>query len=98
MFGNDCLPLELALARYYFHSVGGSRERDLEGMDLPDDRAAQLTASTFAGEILRDTPDWLWDGGTLRVEIINGAGVLLWTVVTLAVDAPRPGPLPIRPD
>ena len=83
------------MPRYYFHAVDRTRERDLDGVDLPDDHAAQQTASAYAGERLKDAPGRLWKDGTARVEVTNGSGVLLWTVVTIVVDAPRPRPMPV---
>lgn len=78
------------MPRYHFHSADGSRDPDPEGTELPDDAAAQLAAVQFAGEVLRDDPDKLWQAGQWRVEVTDDAGVLLWTVITLAIDAPKP--------
>lgn len=80
------------MPRYFFHSVDGGRERDRDGVELPDDVAAQGMAVAFLGEFLKDDPHQLWEQGTLRVEVTNEVGVLLWTLVTLTIDAPRPGP------
>ncbi|WP_420822376.1 DUF6894 family protein [Sphingomonas ginkgonis] len=61
---------------------------------LEDDAAAQIAAVAFAGETLKHSPESLWKKGQWRVEVTNQQGALLFTVITLAVDAPVPGKLP----
>lgn len=78
------------MPRYYFHCADGHREPDLEGTELANDEAAQLTAVAFAGEVLKHDPKELWDKGQWRVEVTDTQGVLLFTIITLAVDAPKP--------
>ena len=75
---------------YHFHCADRSRQPDAEGTELPDDRAAQQMAVEFAGEVLKGDPQLLWRKGQWRVEVTDDANVLLFTVITLAVDAPRP--------
>ena len=45
---------------------------------------------TFAGEVLQSDPKVLWTHGQWRVEVTDADDALLFTVITLAVDAPRP--------
>lgn len=78
------------MPRYHFGSVDGQREADPEGTELADDRAAQSVAIQYAGEVLQSEPDLLWNKGQWRVEVTNDDGVLLFTVITLAIDAPQP--------
>ena len=78
------------MPRYHFHCADKSRETDTEGTELANDRAAQLMAVAFAGEVLRGSPAELWDNGPWRVEVTDSNNVLLFTVLSLAVDAPRP--------
>lgn len=75
---------------YHFHSADGGRDLDALGIDLPDDAQARRQAVAYAGEVLRHDPDKLWDQGHWRVEVTNEDGRLLFTVITLAVDAPPP--------
>ena len=75
---------------YHFHCVDGSRQLDMQGTELADDRAAQHMAVEFAGEVLRGDPHLVWQSGHWRVEVTDAADVLLFTVITLAVEAPRP--------
>lgn len=69
----------------------GSRERDEEGTELPDHNAARREAIKFAGAVLNDQPDVLWDSRDFRVEVTDEAGLMLFTIITLAVDAPASG-------
>ena len=78
------------MPKYHFHCADGAREPDLEGTDLPNDEAAQQAAVAFAGEVLKHDPKMIWDKGTWRVEVTDADNVLLFTVITLVVDAPTP--------
>ena len=78
------------MPRYHFHSADGHREPDLEGSDLANDQAAQREAMRFAGAVLESEPDSIWQHGTWRVEVTDDNNVLLFTVITIAIDAPRP--------
>ena len=78
------------MPRYRFHCADGTREPDTEGVELADDHAARAAAMQFAGQVLHDNPDEIWEHGQWRVEVTDDDGILLWTVITLAVDAPRP--------
>lgn len=82
------------MPRYHFHCANGSREPDLEGTELEDDEAAQAMAVVFAGDVLKSDPKAIWKGGTWRVEVTDASNILLFTVITLAVDAPRPNQPP----
>ena len=77
------------MPRYHFHSVDGSREPDKEGTDLPDVAAAQAIAMRYAGEVLQSEPQKVWEHGQWRVEVTDNDGSLLFTIITLAVDAPK---------
>lgn len=68
------------MPRYHFHSADGARERDRDGIVLPDDAAARTEAVRFAGEVLRDAPESLWNRGQWRVEVTDGDDALLFTV------------------
>lgn len=77
------------MPRYFFHTADGGRCRDRSGTPLPDDAAARAAAIRFAGDVLSDEPDLLRDGKDFRVEVTDEQGVLLFTIVTQTVDAPR---------
>lgn len=78
------------MPRYHFHCANGSRESDHDGTELADDETAQQMAVVFAGEVLKSDPKEIWNSGSWRVEVTDPDNVLLFTVITLAVDAPRP--------
>jgi len=78
------------MPRYHFHCADGSREPDVDGIELANDEAAQQEAVALAGQILKDDPKLIWNKGQWRVEVTDDSNMLLFTVVTLAMDAPRP--------
>ena len=80
------------MARYHFHCADGSREPDEEGTELASDEEAQRIAIVYAGEVLMSNPASIWEKGSWRVEVTNDDNALLFTVITLAIDAPRPKP------
>jgi hypothetical protein len=47
-----------------------------------------VLAIRFAGAVMHDEPDVLWDGRDYRVEVTNEADDLLFTIVMLSIDAP----------
>lgn len=75
---------------YNFYSADGSREMDPEGVELVDEDAARHHAVVFAGSVLKDEPDIIRAKGQWRVEVTDDDNSLLFTVATLAIDAPRP--------
>lgn len=76
------------MPRFFFHTADGSRDRDTTGTELPDATAARVAAIRYAGDLLSDQPDVLWDGRDFRVEVTDEKSDLLFTIITLAVDAP----------
>lgn len=76
------------MPRYYFGSVDGHREPDPEGLDLPDLDAARAMAARYTGDVLKSDPAQVWHNGQWRVEVTDDAGILLFTLLTLAIDAP----------
>lgn len=80
------------MPRYHFHCADGARDTDVDGTELENDEAARAAAISFAGETLRHSPNSLWEKGHWRVEVTDADNALLFTVITLAVDAPRPTP------
>lgn len=78
---------------YHFHSADGAREPDESGIELPDLDTARSEAIRYSGAVLAHSPQQLWRTGHWRVEVNDENNVLLFTVVTLAIDAPKPGDL-----
>ena len=77
------------MPRYHFGSVDGHREPDKEGMELSNLEAAKAHAMEYAGDVLKSDPAVLWRHGQWRVEVTDDNGELLFTVITLAIDAPN---------
>lgn len=78
------------MPQYHFHHADGQRDYDPDGVELPNDEAAQIEAVRYAGSVLKDNPKAIWYHGTWRVEVTDSNNVLLFTLITLAVDAPKP--------
>ncbi|MDO6416765.1 hypothetical protein Q4F19_20440 [Sphingomonas sp. BIUV-7] len=77
--------------RYYFHTADGSRDRDTTGTELPNLNAARKQAIMFAGECMAFDPDILSDHHDFRVEVTDKRDMILFTIITLAVNAPSTG-------
>ena len=79
------------MPRYHFNCADGERDYDRDGTDLDNDQQAQAEAVRVAGEVLKHDPKKVWGSGQWRVEVTNDEGVLLFAVVTIGIDVPRPG-------
>lgn len=79
------------MPRYFFHSADGTRNWDEAGVELADDQTARVEAIRLTGAILKDEPAVLQHGRDFRVEVTDVRKRLLFTIITLAVDAPVPG-------
>ena len=73
---------------YFFNQVGSIRDTDDVGTDLADTAEARIEAVKFASEILRDCPEILLGGQDLRIEVANDQGLIQFTVIAMAIDAP----------
>lgn len=76
------------MPKFFFHTADGKRDRDRHGLDLPDMATARVEGIRYAGAVIADQPKLLWDGHDFRVEVTDADGSLLFTIITLAVDAP----------
>ena len=76
------------MPRYFFNHAGDGYPPDDEGLDLPDLGAARIEATCFAAERLRDRPQYAWDDMDFRIEVTDGDGLLLFTILVLGIDAP----------
>jgi hypothetical protein len=76
------------MPRYYFNTADGHVEVDEEGQELPNAVAARTEGVRFLGEILRDNPPELWEGGEFRVDVTNADGLLLYSIAVMGVIAP----------
>jgi hypothetical protein len=79
------------MPRYFFHTADGSRDRDLVGTELNNYREARAAAIQYAGDVLSHEPEQLWDDADFRIEVTDETGLMLFTVIMLAIDAPATG-------
>lgn len=76
------------MPRYHFHAENGRPIPDPEGLDLPDDRAAEVAAVRYLAELLDTYPDLLWDTRTLQVTVTSDRGLILFTLDVGAIISP----------
>lgn len=70
------------MPRYFFTLDDHVRDEDCQGTELADRAQARLAAIKFAGAVLGDDPDLVWDGREFRVEVTEeGGGAILDVVV-----------------
>ena len=73
---------------YFFNLAGAIYDPDVEGIELPSMSAARIEAAKHAAELLHDSPDLVWKGDELRVEVTDASQLVLFTVIVLGVDSP----------
>lgn len=76
---------------YYFDVNDGTREPDLTGSEFASLDTARTQAIRYAGELLRDNADAIWDGNGLRVEVSDERRTPIFAIVTSAIEL-FPGP------
>ena len=76
------------MPRYFFDVKDHGMEVDDLGVDLADVAEARKQALIFAGAILSDDPDLVWDGSELQVRVRDAAGIGVLTVHISATDGP----------
>jgi hypothetical protein len=74
--------------RYFFNLAGAVHDPDNDGLELPSLGDARVMAAQHAGEVLRDRPGVVWEGEELRVEVTDENRLVLFTLITVGVDAP----------
>ena len=80
------------MPRYFFDVRDGTYYPDEIGSELPGLAAARSAAVTFAGELLRDQGDKFWAGEEWKVEVKDETGLILFTLIFMAVDAAAASP------
>lgn len=68
------------MPRYFFDTSSGLRDRERTGLDLKDNDAARVQGIIYAGEVLRDEPNLLWDGSEFKVLVTGWDRELLLTI------------------
>lgn len=84
-----CFPdWEEQMSRYFFNRLDGQRDPDLEGIELPSLSHARFEAVSFAADTLKEDSFSLWDGGEVRIEVVDETQTLLFTIVIKSVMEP----------
>ena len=68
------------MPRYYFHSEDGRLEHDEVGTELADAGAARTAAVRFAGSLLADRPEALWEATRWRMLVTDERAMILFTI------------------
>lgn len=76
------------MPRFFFHAHDGTTVLDEEGTVLPDLEAARKLAVRFAGDLLRDLGRDLEDGEDWKIDVADEHGLILFTILLAALDAP----------
>jgi hypothetical protein len=80
------------MPRYFFNTIDGGRDEDHVGIELADTASARREAVRFAGAVMADQPDILWDGTRFRVDVLDEDRRLVSIIEMRAIDPPdRPG-------
>jgi hypothetical protein len=75
------------MPRFFFHIEDHVHEIDEEGQELSSAAEARVQAIIFAGSLLRDEPNLVWDGQQFEVRVTDEAGKPVTAVHVCAIDA-----------
>jgi hypothetical protein len=79
--------------RYYFSTSNGDVHEDVDGTLLPDPDTAKLEGAKILGQILRDHPERLWEGGDLTLQVTDDAGSSLFEIlISTSLEVGRTSP------
>ena len=76
------------MPRYHFITEDGALIPDPHGTDLPDVAAAKRHGARLCGQILQDTPEEVWEDGSLNLTITDDVGLIQCQMVVITIDAP----------
>jgi hypothetical protein len=76
------------MPRFHFHVHDGYSALDVEGTELADWQAARLEAIRLAGDILKHDAHRIALGEDWRIEVTDGAGLILFQMTFLVVESP----------
>ncbi len=66
--------------RFFFNTANGSFHADANGTELSSIAEARKAATTYAGEILTNNPDEVWESNELTVTTTDERGLILFTI------------------
>ncbi|RYG99755.1 MAG: hypothetical protein EON58_02755 [Alphaproteobacteria bacterium] len=72
----------------YFFTVQGDPEPDREGNEIPDLALAKCEAVKMAGHLICDAASTFWDTQQFTMSVTNEAGLTLFTLEFLGLEAP----------
>ena len=85
------------MPRYFFHSEDGLLEHDETGTELADASAAREQAVRFAGALLAERPQAMWEGTRWRLLVTDEQSLILFTIeVSTMIGVPPLHPPPRR--
>jgi hypothetical protein len=76
------------MPRYFFNVDDGDSSQDDEGADLTDLAAAKCAAVRMAGQMICDGADGFWDREEWKMTVANEAGLTLFCLHFVGIDAP----------
>ena len=68
------------MPRYFFHSEDGQLDFDEDGTELADSATARLEGVRFAGSLLKDRAQALWEATDWRLIITDESKTILFTI------------------
>ncbi|PZO52064.1 MAG: hypothetical protein DCF16_10270 [Alphaproteobacteria bacterium] len=69
------------MPKYFFQVAGGNHVLDVEGRELLSPAAARIDGIKFAGEILRDMPTLLYETSSVKIDVTDEGGQVLFKVL-----------------
>ncbi|MBP0492053.1 DUF6894 family protein [Pararoseomonas indoligenes] len=76
------------MPRYFFHVRDGQSLPDRTGKELPNISAAKQQAVHLAGGLLKADNGAFWSGEEWQMEVVDEAGLVLFTLDFLATESP----------
>ena len=80
------------MPRYFFHSEDGRLDYDQNGTELADPAAARREAVQFAGALLKDRAQAVWEGTRWRLLVTDEDKTILFTIEVNTVFGATPTP------
>jgi hypothetical protein len=80
--------METPVPRYHFNVHDGVSLPDPDGTELATLDAARVEAVRLAGQLLLDSGEEFWSNGDWKVDVTNDRGLILFTLMFSAFDAP----------
>ena len=76
------------MPRYHFNVHDGQDYPDLAGSEFADLDAARVEAVQRIANLLKDGPPGFWSGNPWHMDVADGTGLTLFTIMFLATTAP----------